>query len=170
MGWFSKQDVDYLDEESRDELLEEIRELSREVHLLRGERESNEDVISLQDKIKGLKGQLTDLEIKRAQEKEDRDREVRETEHKVGLVRKEFDAEKKEHTKELDFAKKEARLKLREENLDQERKLFEKEMGFIKERFEEEQSQSRKLMEQILERLPNVTAHFEKSVGDKEDA
>lgn len=169
MGWFTTKDPVLTDEKAQ-ALSKAIGDLTRQVEELRGKREAGEEVISLQDKITALQKQLTTLEIQKAKKDEDHERAKRETEHKVGLVRKEFDEEKKTHAKELELSKKEAKLDLREENLNEERKRFEDQMKFIRDRFEDEQKASREILGKILNRLPDVTAHFERSMGQQSDA
>lgn len=165
MTWWNKgaDAVLAYEDERMEQMLAEIRGLRTQVADLEGQRDANKEVLSLTESITRLKKQLTDLEIQEAKKAEEHARKEREVLHQVGLVRKEFETEKAEHTRELEFAKKEAKLELRQENLDSERKLFQKEMDFVKERFTEEQEQTRDLMGQILGRLPNVTAHFEKT-------
>lgn len=165
MAWWNRgaEEVLAYEDERMEQMLEEIRGLRQQVAELEGQRDANREVLTLTQQIAKLKKDLTDLEIQKDKKDEEHARKEREVLHQVGLVRQEFEIEKGEHERELEFAKKEAKLELRQENLDQERKLFQKEMEFVKERFTEEQEQTRKLMTEILGRLPNVTAHFEKT-------
>lgn len=137
-------------------ILKEIRDLSREVATLKGERDSSLEAIHLSEDIVALRKQLTDLRIEKDRETERRERQQREVEHKVGLERMRFEQEKREHEKELAIAKREAQIALREDNLAEERAKFEKDMKFITERFEKEGEYTRELMSEILKRLPNM--------------
>lgn len=137
------------------ELLDEIRHLSKEVAELRGERDAGKDAIKLSDSIVRLKKELTTVQIEKDRETERHDREKREVEHMVGL-------EKKRQEFEVDAAKRDVKLTVREENLKEDRQRFEQEMKFTRERFEKEVGYLQDLMKQVLKRLPTVS--IEKSV------
>lgn len=138
-----------------EELMEEIRKLSKEVAGLRGERDAGKEAVRLSSDIGDLKKELTDLRIEKDRETERHEREKREVEHMVGL-------EKKRQEFEVDAAKRDVKLTVREENLKEDRQRFEQEMKFTRERFEKEVGYLQDLMGQVLERLPSVTV--EKSI------
>lgn len=144
-----------------EKLLEQVEDLSRKVAALKGEREAGREVVTLQEQIARLRRQITELEIQKDKREEDNARSIRETEHKVGLVRREFEAEKAQHLKEVEMAKRQAKLEVEEANLGREREAFDKEMKFRTDRFQEEVEKQSQLIKQILERLPNVNVMLE---------
>jgi hypothetical protein len=148
---FGKKDDDPLAQE----LIDEIRRLSKEVAELRGERDAGKEAVKLSSDIASLKKELTDLRIEKDRETEKHEREKREVEHMVGL-------EKKRQEFEVDAAKRDVKLTVREENLKEDRQRFEQEMQFTRERFEKEVGYLQGLMKEVLERLPTVTV--EKSI------
>jgi hypothetical protein len=150
MSLFAKQD-----DPVAQELLDEIRRLSKEVAELHGERDAGKEAVTLADSIGRLKKELTDLRIEKDRETEKHQREKREVEHMVGLERKRQDFE-------VDAAKRDVKLTVREENLKEDRARFEQEMKFTRERFEKEVGYLQSLMKEVLERLPTVTV--EKSI------
>lgn len=141
------------------ELSDEIRTLTTKVAELRGERDANREVISLQDRVKTLQRSVSDLEVKKSKIEEDHARKLREVEHKVGLDRRRGE-------QEAELAKKDAVLAVREENLGHERKAFEEQMKFMRTRMEAEVTSLQTLMGQILERLPTVTVDKTITVGE----
>ena len=138
-----------------DELVEEIRKLTREVAELKGERDAGREAVSLARDITRLKKELTDLEIDKDRQEEAHEREKREVEHMVGLQRRRSEME-------TEAAQRDVKLTVREENLKQDRDRFEKEMEFTRERFEKEVGYLQDLMREVLSRLPTVSV--EKSI------
>ena len=111
-------------------------------------------------KIETLKKAISQLEINRDKKQEEFDRKEREIEHKVGLI-------KEQQEFELRAAKQEALLDVREENLKKDVDRFEQQMKFQQERFEKEVGYLKDIMQDILKRLPNVSASFERTNKDE---
>ncbi len=111
-------------------------------------------VADLSSKVRDLRSQVEMLEIEKARKQEEFDRREREIEHKVGL-------ERKRQEMELTAGKREAALAVREENLAADRKRFEEQMAFHDKRFTEEVGYLKGLMEQLMTRLPDVSASVE---------
>ncbi len=131
-------------------LASEIERLTREVAALRAEKKAITETRDLEDKIIGLKKQVTELEIVKDKKQEEFDRRERELTHMIGLEKKRQEIETKQ-------AKQEATLAVREENLKAERTEFDKQMKFREERFDGEVKYLKDLMEKILGRLPTVS-------------
>ena len=148
-------------DERLEELTEEIKTLAKRVAALRGEKDALSEARSLHEEVLHLKETIEDLKIKELRLKEEQDKEKRETRHMVGLERKrqEFEFEQKEQ--EIDQARREAMLEVREENLAAEREAFEKNMEFMTNQLNAQIADTKDILSQVLERLPNVTAHFE---------
>lgn len=140
-----------------EKLSDQIRVLTGEVAKLQGQRDSGREVIELQDTVKTLKEEVTNLEIKRSKERETNEREKRETQHEVGLLRKQQEWERQKQEEETELAIEEARVEVREKNLEQEKELLNDRIKFMEERFNEEVGYIHDLMEKILERLPTVS-------------
>ena len=119
------------------------------------------DQVAYSEEVVELKKQIADLEIVRDKEKEDRARELREVEHKIGLERQRSSQEAtlaaQKATNEKDAAIAQARVEVREENLKAEKGRFETEMKFMRERMEHEVDQLRDLLGNVMEMVPKVT-------------
>lgn len=144
-------------DETYDQLLEELRALRKSVAELKGERDAVREEVSLADRIRALKEEITAKEIEKARLVEDHERETREVTHMVGLERKRQEFEAEQARKEIEFARTETTLAVREENLSADRARFEDEMKFTRERFEKEIGYLKELMVEVLGRLPTVS-------------
>ena len=132
------------------QLTNQIRELSKQVAALKGQRDSLTEVKALEATIIGLKTQISDLEISKAKKEEEFARGERELTHKVGL-------ERKRGEQDIANARREVAVELREQALAAERTQFEQQQAFREKRFDEETATLKGLMEKILERLPVIT-------------
>jgi chromosome segregation ATPase len=137
-----------------EELLSEIRELNKQLKQAKRDRDDVRSLVKAEDELAALKRQIVEEEIKSARIQEDHDREKREIEHKVGLV-------KLTQTVELEAAKRDASLTAREENLETSKAQFEEQMKFITDRMTKEVEAQSKLMGKILDRLPTVNVNKE---------
>lgn len=148
-------------DERLEELTDQIKTLTRRVAELRGEKDALSEARSLHEEVLHLKETIEDLKIKELRLKEEQDKEKRETRHMVGLERKrqEFEFEQKEQ--EIEQARREAMLEVREENLAAEREAFEKNMEFMTTQLNKQLEDTKDILAQVLQRLPDVTAHFE---------
>lgn len=151
----------------REMMAEEIEELTRElgtIHQeltgLRQERAALNEELALSDQVITLKRKVSDLEIQRAQKQEEQDRKVRETEHRVGLLRVQ-----QEH--DVENAKRETMLEVRESNLSKDKERFEQEMKFQREHMQREVDRIESVLGQVLERLPNVELAMSGSIKPK---
>ena len=117
------------------------------------------DVESLQQKVLALKENVEDLEISKARKTEEFAKREREIEHKVGL-------EKKRQEFEIDQAKRETTVAIKEENLAADKERFEEQMKFHEERFKEEVGYLKKMVAQVLERLPSAEIYASIGGGD----
>lgn len=138
MGVLSKKDTD------RDRLADELAGIKAEIKALRAERDNT-------SQLTGLQRQVEDLKIEKARLVEDNDRKIRETEHKVGLLKT-----KQDH--DVENARRETELAVREENLAAEKERFKAEMDFQREHLQREVDRIEGILGKVLERLPNVDA------------
>lgn len=127
-------------------LLSQLETLSAQVAELKGERKANRDLITLTDQVATLKEEISDLEVSKSRLEEKNARERRELEHMVGL-------EKKRQETELELGRREAKIEVAEQNLEADRTRFEESVTFIK----DETASTRKLVSELLDRLPKVT-------------
>lgn len=131
-------------------LQESLEQLGRSLTEARGEADAIQQRLSLLEDYEAVKKALTDKEIELAKVHEDHARANREIEHKLGLHKIQVEQEKT-------AAVTEAKLAVREEALAAKEGRFQQEMQFMQKRFEDEVASQRKLVEQVLDRLP----HFE---------
>lgn len=139
------------DQALKQKLLDEIAELRSEVRALRTERDST-------DERNRLKRQVEDLKIEKARLVEDNDRKIRETEHNVGLL-------KIQQKHDVDNAKRETMVQVREENLAKDQERFEDQMNFQRTQLQGEIHRVERILEQVLERLPNFDATVTAALG-----
>lgn len=106
-------------------------------------------IVDLSAKVKQLQEQVSLLTIQKSQKEEEFARERREIEHKVGLVKlqQEAELEIKVQQKELDIERK---------LLGNERIAFEEKMTFMADRFKLEVEEQRKMIQEMLKRLPSA--------------
>lgn len=109
-----------------------------------------QSVVDLRNDVTVLTARKTELEIQVSKLKEDRDRNDREIEHKIGL-------ERKRQEFEISAGKREAVLQVQQENLNKDKQRFEEQMKFNTERLTEETKYLKDLMTQILKRLPDIS-------------
>lgn len=138
------------------DLTTEIRNLSREVASLRGERDNLESIRSLETERLSLIESIEDLKIKKARVEEEHQREIREVKHQVGLEKKRQDWEHEQQLKAVATARQEAVLEVREENLTADKARFEETMEFERKEFGKQVTYLKDLMGQILDRLPTI--------------
>lgn len=152
------------------DLLERIESAAKALAETQGVLAAKTAQLGVAEDYEAAKKQVVDLEIQIQKKDEDFARKERETEHKLGLHRQQIESERKIMLAEAQAEKltsvEEAKLAVREENLNAERERFNQEIEFRTERFEAEAATLRNLTEQILQRLPNVTASFTQHVGD----
>lgn len=127
-------------------LRDRIGQLEAEIHKLTTMRDRTAEVRTLEERIEKLK-----LEKDRLTEAHDR--EVRETEHRVGLL-----LEKQEQ--DVRNATREATLAVREENLARDRDRFAAEMTFQREAMQAQMNDLRGLLNQVMGKLPDIQATF----------
>lgn len=111
--------------------------------------EELQTVTDLQRKVQSLQKDVETLEISKGRKEEEFAKRGREIEHKVGL-------ERQRQEQEIGLAKREASVEVNEANLQAERDAFTKQMDFITKRFEEEGKESRKLILEMMKRLPSA--------------
>ncbi len=140
-------------DDERARLAEALADLKAQVRALRTERDRTGEVKALEQRIEQMK-----LEKDRLTEAQDR--KLRETEHRVGLLRT-----AQEH--EVANATREAKLAVREENLDADKTRFEEQQKFEREHLSAEITRVDRILQSVLERLPNVTATYHSSVRGK---
>lgn len=139
-----------LDDDQLTHLVNEIRSLSGDVAALRGEEDFARQRLELAKSIETLTLEKSKLTIQLDQVQEKHARENREIEHKIGLHKKQVELE-------IEVARRKTELEVKELGLKEQRERFDENMEFQRERFEGEVEATRKLMEQILQRLPTVT-------------
>lgn len=150
---------------SEDRLREIIREAVEAVAqdeeaLLKKRLKGFRNMESLQQRVLELKSQVEDLEISKARKEEKFEKRERELEHKVGL-------ERKRQEFEVEQAKRETTVTIQEENLQADKERFEGQMEFHEERFKEEVGYLKKMVGQVLERLPSAEIYA--SLGGGKD-
>ena len=150
---------------SEDRLREIIREAVEEVAQneeknLKKRLSGFRNLETLQQKVLELKSNIEDLEISKGRKKEEFEKRERELEHKVGL-------ERKRQEFEVEQAKRETTVTLQEENLQADKDRFEGQMEFHEERFKEEVGYLKKMVGQVLERLPSAEIYA--SLGGGKD-
>lgn len=128
-------------------LQRELENLAHGLAEARGEANGITERLGVLDDYEAVKKQLVDLQIEKAKILEGHERENREIEHKLGLHKLQVEQERT-------TAVQEAKLAVREEALEAQKGQFKNEMEFMQNRFEKEVESQRKLVEQVLERLP----------------
>ena len=134
-----------------DRLADELAGLKAEIKALRTERDKT-------SMLTGMERQIETLKIEKARLTEDNDRKIRETEHKVGLLKT-----KQDH--DVENARRETKLQVREENLAADKERFKAEMDFQREHLQREVDRIEGILGKVLERLPNVDAALSVSHG-----
>lgn len=130
---------------------EQLAQLRGEVKALRTERDRTAELTKLNAEIERMK-------LEKARLVEENDRKLRETTHKVGLLR-----EQQQH--EVANAKKETELKVREQNLAADQARFKGEMDFQREHLQREVTRTQEILDKVLDRLPDVNAALTGKVG-----
>jgi chromosome segregation ATPase len=138
-------------DEERDKLAAELAGLRADVKALKSERDETAERNRLRDQIAELKREKAALT-------EENDRKIRETEHKVGLLKT-----RQEH--EVANARRETELKVREENLKADKQRFADEMKFQREHLQREVDRIEGILGKVLERLPDISAAFKGSLN-----
>lgn len=108
-------------------------------------------------KVVELTKEIAVLKAEKAGIEEGFARKEREIEHKVGLLRTEIEAEKKQSEKDFELRVKEAKLQAAEANLTERAKAFSEKMDFMEQRFTGEVGYLKELLEQMSKRLPDAT-------------
>ena len=138
-------------DETRDRLADELAELRAEIKALRTERDSTRELASLRQDVERLK-------LEKDRLTEDNNRKIRETEHKVGLLKT-----KQDH--DVANARRETKLEVREENLAADKERFKAEMDFQREHLQREVDRIEGILGKVLERLPDVRTTLTAAVG-----
>lgn len=129
-------------DQERGRLADELAEIKAEIKALRTERDKT-------SQLTGLQRQVEDLKIEKARLVEDNDRKIRETEHKVGLLKT-----KQDH--DVEHARRMAQLEVREENLNADRERFQAEMAFQRDHMQREVDRFDGIAKALMERLPTI--------------
>jgi hypothetical protein len=96
-----------------------------------------------------LQEEIEKIKIEKDRLDESHERKIRETEHKVGLV-------KLQHEQEIEFAKREVALEVKEKTLEVERKRFEEQMKFERGQMQTQLDEMRGMIRPLLEALPKA--------------
>jgi hypothetical protein len=144
MNLFSKRNEDEAAPSERTRLADELAQLKAQVKALRAERDNTRGVTELTQELERLK-------IEKDRLVETNDRKIRETEHRVGLLKKQQD-------QDVANAKRETKLEVREENLTADKDRFKAEMAFQREHLQREVDRIEGILTKVLERLPNIDA------------
>lgn len=135
-------------------LTDEITELSSRLAELRGE-----------DTVIELRRDVAELEKERDDLVEANKRAAGDIEHKLGLHRAQIEAERAQLIASQQIELEKARLEIERDNLGTERAAFQKEMDFRTQAFDREMASMKALTEQILARLPDITASLKLGGG-----
>ena len=133
---------DRTEDAERARLADELAGLRAEIKALRDERDSVQELTDLRRSVEKLK-------LEKDRLAEDNARKIRETEHKVGLLKT-----KQDH--EVANAKRETKIEVREENLSADKKRFEDEMKFQREHMQREVDRFDGIAKALMERLPTI--------------
>lgn len=134
----------------RARLADEMAGIKAEIKALRTERESTTQVVKLRQDVETLK-------LEKSRLTEDNDRKIRETEHKVGLLKT-----KQDH--EVANARRETELEVREKNLAADEKRFRDEMKFQREHMQREVDRFDGIAKALMERLPTIEVNLDGGV------
>jgi chromosome segregation ATPase len=129
-------------DDERTRLADELAALKGEIKALRSERDNTEQLAKLRRDVEQLK-------LEKDRLTEDNARKIRETEHKVGLLKT-----KQDH--DVANARRETKLEVREENLTADKKRFEDEMAFQREHMQREVDRFDGIAKALMERLPTI--------------
>ena len=129
-------------DEERNRLADELAQLRAAVKALTIQRDETATLTRLRDEVERLK-------LERGRITEERARELREVEHKTGLLRLRQEQDVKHATRT-------AQLEVREENLSADRERFTQEMAFQRKHFDDRAAEQDELLKAILERLPAI--------------
>jgi hypothetical protein len=156
----------------RDALTEEIRGLKLQVAELEIKIEALTEQTDQTEERNALKRQITNLEISKAKLIEDNDRKMRETTHKVGLVKEKQDQDAAHQKRQIELARQEAVLEVREKNLDGATAEFDKRMEFREQQFDRQVAQweqhladFRGMFGDAMKRLPNIDVALSGAIG-----
>ena len=133
----------------RDRLADEIAGLRGDIKALRAER-------SATARASGLEREVEQLKLEKAGLVEANAREIRETEHSVGLLRKRLEQDRANAAEESRLAAEKAKLEVRQENLAADKQRFADEMKFQREHLQREVDRIEGILGKVLERLPNI--------------
>jgi len=137
-------------DEARERLADELADLRAEVKALRTERKEAEEAVALRRDVERLK-------LEKDRLTEDNARKIRETEHKVGLLKKQQDHE-------VANARRETTLEVREQNLAADKQRFADEMTFQREHMQREVDRFDGIAKALMERLPVIEVSLDGSV------
>lgn len=137
-----------------DALRTEVRDLGAKIEV-----EDPQAPRKLTAQVERLKAEIADLGINRDREREARDREKRETEHRVGLMREKIEQDRQ-------AAVREAELRVREQHLKAKEDLFEERIEAVTDSLKEQVSYLRTdIIQALMSRLPTVTVDRRISEG-----
>src|SRR5258708_16297621 len=136
MSIFGRQD------DGRERLADELAGLKAEIKALRTERDKTAQLTRLGHDVETLK-------LEKARLSEDNERKIRETEHKVGLLKT-----KQDH--DVENARRETKLAVREENLAADKQRFAGEMTFQRKHLQGEVDRIESILGKILDWLPTI--------------
>lgn len=139
-------------ESERTRLADELAGLRAEIKALRRERDDSRELL-------GLKETIEELKLEKDRLIEDNSRKIRETEHKVGLLKT-----KQDH--DIENARRETKLEVREHNLEADKTRFKDEMEFQRKHLQGEVERIDGILGKILERLPNINASLSGNIGN----
>ena len=141
----------------------ELDRLNNEIAELELKLDVKKKATQLEKELDVKKRELMAMEEKINKLEETHARALREVEHMTGL-------NKQKHDQELEHAKKTIELEIREGNLASEKALWQQQMDFEKQEFNRQRAGMEVLIQQVLDRLPNVNYNIEHQIGAKTDA
>jgi hypothetical protein len=143
---------------AREEELAAIRDLAEQTARLEGQITELTRQKDRTRELRGLEERIETLKLEKDRLTEAHQREVRDAEHRAGLLLRQSEWEVKN-------AKRQTELEVREGNLAREREAFTKDMEFVQGRMQGEVDRIERVMAAVLERLPAVQATFTKTEG-----
>lgn len=130
-------------------LTDQVAELNSEISTLTRQRDRTRELHDLEDQVEKIK-------LERDRLKEQHAREIRETEHQTGLLRRQVDQDQANAKVKAELAAQEAKLEVREENLQADKDRFAAEVAFQRQFMEREVGRLEGLIKEVLARVPKI--------------
>ena len=145
-----------IDNSEVDKLVEAIGEIHRDLVTAKADVAKLSARVDAEVELADLRDQIEAAKRERATLIEGHERSKRETEHSVGLLRKEVDAEKAQAEKDFDLARREAELTVRENAVDEQVAKLGEKLEFVTKTLQAQKQEIFDLVKQLIDNLPNM--------------